>query len=124
MTDGAAAVVAHIDASPDEFRDALSDIRARILRYLTERDIPFVERMSYGMPGVQLLPEKKMIAGYAAHKTMCGLYPHSGGVVAQISDQIGQRSHTKSALHFTPSDPIPDRLLTAMLDARIAEIRN
>lgn len=115
-----AELAAYIAAAPPEFRDALTDIRQRIAAILTDLEEPFIERISYAMPGFEV--RGKMVAGYAAHSVKCGFYPHSGTVLPHMAAQIGQRGHTKSALHFTPDDPIPDDLLRQVIALRLGEI--
>ena len=123
MSDGAQAVDDYIAATHPEFRAALNVLRIRIAAWLTQRGVAYEERVSYAMPGFQVQPERKMIAGYAAHKHACGFDPHSGSILRQVPELIGIRGHTKSALHFSDADPIPDALLFAVLDLRLTEIR-
>lgn len=115
-------VAAYIDAAAPEFHDALHTIRTQIIQELNTQGVPFVERMSYGMPGMQVVAQGKMIAGYAAHRHKCGFYPHSGGIVPQIESQMADRGHTKSAIHFGPNDPIPQAIIAASIALRFAEI--
>ena len=120
---GPAQVEAYIAAADPRFRAALNDIRAAISDHLTLREVTFEECISYAMPGMKVLaPKPAMVAGYAAFARKCGFYPHSGSVIPGLAALIGARGHTKSALHFTPDDPIPADLLAAALDARLAEI--
>lgn len=123
MTSAPSEIDAYLASVDPGFRKALTDMRTAILRELDTRSIGYVERMSYGMPGMQVIPERKMIAGYAAHTHKCGYYPHSGGVVQQLGDALGGRGHTKSAVHFGPDDPMPARLVAKCIDLRLAEIR-
>jgi len=122
---GAAQVDAYLAAIPEPFRAALADLRASLRASLTQRGRDFEECISYAMPGFRLTPGGRrgaMVAGYAAHKKHCSLYPHSGTVLPALAPLIGSRGHTRSALHFTDRDPLPGDLLAAVLDARLAEI--
>lgn len=113
-------VAVYLAAVPEGLRPALIDIRARIAAALDDMAVPFIERLSYAMPGFEV--RGKMIAGYAAHKHKCGFYPHSGTILPRLVAEIGARGHTRSALHFTPNDPIPDPLLRQALALRLDEI--
>ena len=108
------------------FAQALRGLHARIVAELGAQNIAFEECLSYAMPGFRHRPASgkrgKMIAGYAAFVHVCSLYPHSGSVVPQLGAHLAGRSYTKSALHFTPDDPIPQPLLAAMIAERMAQI--
>ncbi len=119
------AVDNYIAAAPEHFRPALTDLRAAIRAHLTMRGVCYEEVISYAMPGYRLTGAGKpgaMVAGFAAHRHQCGFYPHSGSVLPRLAAAIGARGHTKSALHFTPDDPLPPALLASVLDARLDEI--
>lgn len=114
-------VDAYIAAAPPRFQDALHTMRGAIRAELDRMGVTYFEVISYAMPGYRIAPSGKVIAGFAAHTHRCGFYPHSGNILAQVTDQIGERTHTKSALHFGPDDPIPHRLLARILDLRLRE---
>jgi uncharacterized protein YdhG (YjbR/CyaY superfamily) len=117
-------VDAYIAAVPEKFRQSIKDLRGDLHAALATRGRAFEECMSYAMPGLRLTPGGRrgpMVAGFAAHRTHCSLYPHSGSVLPGLAALIGARRHTRSALHFTPEDPVPPALLAAVLDARLAE---
>lgn len=122
MPDIAPSIAAYLDTVPDRFRPALLDMRAAILAELDQRGIAWTEDISYAMPAVRVGTKGKVVAGYAGFVRQCGLYPHSGTVLPQMRDLIGTRGGTKSALHFTPDDPIPATVLARMITLRLAEI--
>lgn len=122
---GAGDVDAYIAAAPPKFRSTLSDLRNAIRSELAARGVEFEECLSYAMPGFRLIRggrPGKIVAGFAAHTHRCGFYPHSGTVLPRLGPEVGTRGHTRSALHFTPLDPIPPALLARVLDLRLAEI--
>jgi uncharacterized protein YdhG (YjbR/CyaY superfamily) len=96
---------------------ALRTLRARIARLLPDH----VECLSYAMPGFrQPGPGGRMVVGYAAFARHLGLYPHSGHVIPQIDCAPFRTS--RSGVLFTAERPLPDRLVAAILTARLAEI--
>ena len=114
----------YIAAAPPPFRPALQALRAAIRAHLQARGLAHEECLSYAMPGIRLIRARgkgPVVAGFAAHKAHCSFYPHSGTVLPALAAAIGPRGHTRSALHFTPEDPIPADLLAAALDLRLAE---
>ncbi len=112
-----AEVDAYIAAQSPDFARTLSDLRARFISMLPDH----IECMSYAMPGLRQ-PTKggKMVIGYAAFAKHIGIYPHSGSVIDKID--CAPYKTSKSGITFAPNDPPPDRLLRAVIDARLAEI--
>jgi uncharacterized protein YdhG (YjbR/CyaY superfamily) len=110
-------VDAYITALPPDQRDALTELRARLMALLPDH----VETMSYAMPGFrQPGPKGKMVIGYAAFAKHLGLYPHSGTVIPQIDCAPFKTS--KSGVLFTPDRPLPDALLRQIIETRQAEL--
>jgi len=100
-----------------EFAPQLQDFRLRLAALLPQAE----EVISYAMPGFRI--GKHVIAGYAGWVKHASFYPHSGGIVPQFLDVIQALGlgHTKSAVHFTTTKPIPDDLLARMIAARLTE---
>jgi uncharacterized protein YdhG (YjbR/CyaY superfamily) len=112
-----AEVDAYIADLPQEQRDALTALRARLKALLPDH----LEVMSYAMPGLrQPGPKGKMVVGYAAFAKHLGLYPHSGTVIPLIDCAPFKTS--KSGVLFTPDTPLPDTLLRQIIDTRQAEL--
>lgn len=110
-------VDAYIAALPPDQRDALTALRARLVALLPDH----VETMSYAMPGLRESgPKGKMVVGYAAFARHLGLYPHSGTVIPLIDCTPFRTS--KSGVLFTPDRPLPDALLTRIVETRQAEL--
>lgn len=113
----ASAVDAYIAALPQDQRDALAALRARLSAFLPDH----LETMSYAMPGLrQPGPKGKMVVGYAAFSKHLGLYPHSGSVIPLIDCAPFKTS--KSGVLFTPERPLPDALLPQIIAVRQAEL--
>ena len=116
---GAAAVDAYLAALPPDQRAALTDLRQRLARLLPGH----VECLSYAMPGFREPGAKgKMVAGYAAFARHLGLYPHSGSIIPALAAECMGFKTSKSGVHFTPDQPIPDALLERIVRARQAEL--
>ena len=114
---GAAAVEAYLAALPLDQQAALRALRATLARLLPGH----VECLSYAMPSFRQPTAKgRMVVGYAAFRHHLGLYPHSGSIIPTLDCRPFKTS--KSGILFTPTTPLPDRLITAILTARQAEI--
>ncbi len=115
-----AEVDAYIAALPPAFATALTQLRAQLRALLPDH----IECMSYAMPGFRAPDKKgkkgKMVAGYAAFKHHCGLYPHSGNVIPLIDCAPFQTS--KSGVLFAPDRPLPAALVERIVRTRQAEL--
>lgn len=110
-------VDAYIAALPPAFATALTQLRAQLRALLPDH----IECMSYAMPGFRAPGKKgKMVAGYAAFKHHCGLYPHSGNVIPLIDCAPFQTS--KSGVLFPPDHPLPPALIERIVRVRQAEL--
>ena len=118
MTGQPASVAAYLAALPADQRAALERLRAEIAAYLPG----CTECLSYAMPGFRQTSSGKMVAGYAAFARNLGLYPHSGGIIAQLGPEIAGFRTSKSGVSFTPATPLPLVLVHRILDLRLAEI--
>lgn len=77
------------------------------------------EKISYGMP--TFVVDGKAIGGFLRQTNHLAWYPHSGTTLTTMADRLGSRKRTKSALHFTVADPLPDDLVRDLLATRRAE---
>lgn len=103
-------------ASLDEpKRSTLEEMRRRILDVVPKAE----QVISYGVPGFKV--QGKMIAGLAAFKNHLSYVPHSGSVLSQLQDEIGDYKQTKSALHFAVDQPLPQHLVRQLLLVRMRE---
>lgn len=114
---GCDAVDDYLLALSEEKRASLLELRAELKTLVPDAE----DVMSYGMPGLR---RGKMVAGYAAFKAHCGLYPHSGTVIPQLAseiDSLGLR-HSKSGVLFPPDTRLPSALVARIVALRLAEI--
>ena len=90
------------------------------LRKTIHSIVPGVEEcISYGMPAFRY--QGRIIAGFQATSKGCSYYPFSGTTLQTLAHELRDYSKTKSALHFTPEEPLPATLIRKLLKVRIAE---
>jgi uncharacterized protein YdhG (YjbR/CyaY superfamily) len=96
----------YIAEAPQELRPLLIRLRTQLARALPDAE----EVIAYKMPGFRI--GKSVIAGYAAFSKQCGLYlPPSA--IESCADDIAAAGlkATKTGVTFSPSKPIPDKLI-------------
>ena len=101
---------------PEDRRIALEDLRAKIRTVVPEAE----ECISYRMPAFRV--HGAVVAGFHATKDGCSYYPFSGSTLATVARFVRAYHKTKSALHFSPDNPLPMTLVRRLIKARIAEI--
>jgi uncharacterized protein YdhG (YjbR/CyaY superfamily) len=108
---------AYLETVPAVHREVLSALRARILDALPEADAG----ISYRVPAFRL--NGAVVAGFASFTNHMSYLPFSGSVLSELSKEIAGYTHTKSALHFTPGNPLSDDLVERLIAVRVSEIR-
>jgi uncharacterized protein YdhG (YjbR/CyaY superfamily) len=107
-------VDAYINALPASQRNALLRLRA-----LIKSHVPLAEEtISYGMPAFK---QNGILLYYAAFTNHMSLFVMPK-VLDQVRPLLDGRSTTKSAIHFTETDPIPDIIVAQCVALRLAEI--
>ncbi len=87
------------------------------LRKTIQEIAPDAEQgISYGMPAFK--EQGKAIAGFAAFKDHLSYFPHSGSVIPELADELGDYVATKGTLHFPIDKPLPKRLVKKLIDVR------
>lgn len=104
-------------ALPADQRHALEGLRADIRRAAPDA----VETISYGAAAFKL--DGRSLGSYGAAKAHCSFYVQSPAVVAAFAAQLGDFRLTKGSVLFVPSRPIPTEIVTAIVRARVAEVR-
>lgn len=107
----------YLAALPEDTRHCLEDLRTTLRDLLPGAE----ETLSYGMPAFRL---GRVVAGYGAFKSHCGLYPHSGTVLSRLAGEIaaGGFEHSKGAVTFRPDRPLPGALVSRIVSLRLEEI--
>lgn len=97
---------AYIAAAPEPLRPLLERLRAVLTKALPDAD----EIIAYGIPGFRI--GTVIVAGYAAFSKQCGLYIDPAAIAAH-TDEIAalKLKATKTGVTFSPTVPIPDRLI-------------
>lgn len=106
----------YLAAVPAHQRKLLESVRREMRALLPDAD----EVISYGLPCFKV--DGKAVGGFAANKNSCSYYPFSGGVLAELRDQLAGFSQTKSALHFTDEQPLTPELISLLVETRQREI--
>jgi uncharacterized protein YdhG (YjbR/CyaY superfamily) len=103
---------AYIAAAPKDLRPLLENLRAQLSRTLADAE----EVIAYNMPGFRI--GKTIVAGYAAFTKQCGIYVSPGSITSLAGDiaEAGLKA-TKTGVTFSPSKPIPDKLIEKLAQA-------
>jgi uncharacterized protein YdhG (YjbR/CyaY superfamily) len=108
----------------DDYLAKLDEPKRSTLRQLQrtiQSIIPNAEQgMSYGMPAFRL--DGKVIAGFAAFKNHLSYLPHSGSVLAELTDDVAGYVTSKGALQFSIDKPLPKTLVKKLIAVRLRDI--
>src|SRR5687768_14725060 len=96
----------YIAQAPEALRPLLVRLRAQLARALPDAE----EVIAYKMPGFRI--GKSIVAGYAAFSKQCGLYLPAAAIESCADDiaAAGLKAG-KTGVTFSPSKPIPDKLV-------------
>jgi len=97
-------------------RSTLEALRTSIMEV-----VPGAEQcISYGMPAFKV--QGKTVAGFAAFKNHLSYLPHSGSVLATLTDDVAPYETSKGSLKFAINNPLPKRLVKKLIHTRMAEL--
>ena len=97
-------------------RSTLEHLRRSIAAVIPEAE----QGLSYGVPVFRIAG--KPVAGFSAAKNWLSYLPHSGEILATMSDaDLGGLSASKGALEFPIDQPLPDPLVRKLIEARRTE---
>lgn len=99
-----------------ERRDALEDLRRKIRAAAPDA----TETIGYGVPAFKL--RGRPLVSYGAGKEHCSFYVQSPAVMEAHAAQLAGYRSSKGTVHFTPDAPLPDDIVTSLVQARIAEL--
>ena len=102
---------------PADQRRALEGLRSHIRRAAPDA----VETISYGAAAFKL--DGRSLVSYGAARAHCSFYVQSPAVVAAFATRLDGFRLTKGSVQFAPTRPIPEPLVTAIVQARVAEVR-
>jgi uncharacterized protein YdhG (YjbR/CyaY superfamily) len=106
-------VLLHIEP---ERREALRHVLAQVHQLVPDA----TEGRSYGLPAFRY--RDRPLLGFAATANHLSLYPFSPAVLDAVRDRLPDHELSKGTVRFTPGHPLPDDVLTAIVEARVAEI--
>lgn len=109
-------VDAYLASLPSEQRDLLQQVRRRVAALAPDAS----ETIAYAMPALRL--HDRFLVSYAGWKRHCTVYPVGDELMARYADALRGYGRSKSSLHFTGSQPLPDGLLEDLVRERIAAV--
>jgi uncharacterized protein YdhG (YjbR/CyaY superfamily) len=106
-------VDAYLAGLEEPKRTTLEALRRSILAVIPDAE----EGISYGMPAFRV--DGKVVAGFAAFKNHLAYLPHSGEVLTALGARLTAYECTKGSLHFPIDEPLPDDLVSSLVDAKL-----
>jgi uncharacterized protein YdhG (YjbR/CyaY superfamily) len=107
----------HLAALPQPQRHTLNALRDVLRDLLSDAE----ECISYNMPCFKV--DGVAVAGFDGFKQHCSYFPHSGSVLAQISDLPDWcKVASKGTLQFPVDRPLPKAVVRKLVRARLDEI--
>ena len=110
-------VDAYLAGLDEPRRGTLEALRASIRAVVPEAE----ECISYRMPAFRV--DGKVVAGFAAFKHHLAYLPHSGEVLPALADRLEGYEYTPGSLRFPVDRPLPDDLVRALVEAKLALLR-
>ena len=105
----------------DAYLAALEEPKQSTLRALRETILEIIPEaepcISYGMPAFRI--RGKVVAGFAAFKNHLSYFPHSGSVLSELKDDLGQMMTSKATLQFPVDRPLAKVLVEKLIALRI-----
>jgi uncharacterized protein YdhG (YjbR/CyaY superfamily) len=109
-----AEIDAYLATLPDAMRNALEALRQTIR--LAAPDA--LEAISYGAPAFRY--HGRPLVAYRGAKAHCSFYPMDPAVIEAHEDELEPYDTAKGTIRFMPDLPLPDALVTKLVQARIA----
>ena len=108
----------YIAAAPKEQRAALEKLRKTIKTAAPRA----TEGLSYGIVGFK--QDGKNVAYFGSWKTHLALYGFGGSVIAAHKAELKPYVQSKGTIQFPADEPIPYGLVTKLVKARVAELKD
>jgi uncharacterized protein YdhG (YjbR/CyaY superfamily) len=111
-------VAGYIGAAPKEQRAALEKLRKTIKAAAPKA----TEGLSYGIVGFK--QNGKNVAYFGSWKTHIALYGFGGSVIDAHAIELRPYVQSKGTIQFPADEPIPYRLVTKLVRARVAQLED
>ena len=105
----------YISLYPSEIQEQLTAIRKIIQKAAPHAD----EVISYGMPAYK---QQNILVYFAGNKNHIGFYPTASGI-ENFKEQFTNYKWSKGAVQFPLDQPLPEKLITAIVKFRINEVQ-
>lgn len=106
----------YLDGAPEPQRSTLMALRETLGRILPDAE----ETISYNMPAFKV--NGQAVAGYAYFKNHCSYFPHSGGVLPRVADELADYEWSKGTLKFATDEPLPETLVRRLVEVRRSQL--
>jgi uncharacterized protein YdhG (YjbR/CyaY superfamily) len=111
----AAEIDAYLDLLDEPKRSTLMQLREDILAVVPDAE----QCISYAVPAFKV--DGKAIAGFAAFKDHVSYLPFSGSVFPELAEELAGYERSKGALRFAVDQPLPAKLVKALIDVRLRQ---
>ena len=108
-------IEAYIAAAPETMQPQLRRMRDLIRSAAPQA----VEVFAYGVPGFKYLGHP--LVYYGAAKKHYSLYGVSPALIEIIREDLLEYDTSKGTIRFSPDEPVPEQLVTKLVQARVAE---
>ena len=109
-------VDAYLAGLPPDQRELLEGVRRCVAALAPDA----VETFAYAMPAFRL--RTQYLVSFAGWKRHCTIYPVGPELLEQYADHLRGYGRSKSSLHFTSQQPLPEGLLEDLVRVRVAAI--
>src|SRR5260221_12247350 len=107
-----AEIDAYLATMHDDSRNVLEALRRTIQTAAPDA----VEAISYGAPAFRY--RGRPLVAFRAAKSHCSFYPMNPAVIDAHGDELTSFDTAKGTIRFTPDRPIPEALITTLVQAR------
>ena len=106
----------YLAAVPEPQKSTLEGLRATLAALLPHAE----QGIAYGVPCFKV--GGKGVAGFGFYKNHCTYFPMSGSITAELADDLVQYVTAKGSIQFPTDEPLPDALVSRLVEARQREI--
>lgn len=104
----------YINGFPEDVQKTLQKVRATIRKAAPDAE----EKMSYGVVGYM---QWGMLVFFGAFKNHCSLFAIKKDLIKKYAKELAKLEIANTTIHFSPTNPFPSKLLTALVKDRLAQ---